>query len=213
MKKLIWLLVFVLPMTAFAQEEADAQAEQDTSWKMTYRGTYPRINDLVHTKLDVKFDYSKSQMMGKEWLTLTPHFYSTDTVLLDAKGMEFKEVAIMNGSTRKKLNYKYDGNQINIKLDRLYRGNEKYTLYFDYISKPDELKTTGSAAITDAKGLYFINPKGEEANKPTQIWTQGETEASSVWMVTIDKPNQKTTQELTMTVPARCDFEQWPKVS
>ncbi|MFM9481371.1 hypothetical protein, partial [Streptomyces scabiei] len=59
----------------------------------------------------------------------------------------------------------------------------------------------GSAAITDAKGLYFINPKGEEKDKPTQIWTQGETEASSVWIPTIDKTNQKTTQEFNLTFP------------
>ena len=45
--------------------------------------------------------------------------------------------------------------------------------------------------------MYFINPKGEEKDKPTQIWTQGETESNSVWFPTIDKPNQKTTQELT----------------
>ncbi len=195
-------MAFLLPLMAIAQE-GDAEGVADTSWKKVYRGTYERINDVVHTKLDVKFDYTKSQMMGKEWLTLTPHFYSTDTVLLDAKGMEFKEVAIMNGTTRKKLNYKYDGKQINIKLDRLYAGAEKYTLYFDYISKPEEIESAGSAAITSAKGLYFINPKGEVPNKPTQIWTQGETEASSVWMVTIDKPNQKTTQEISMTVPSK----------
>ena len=53
------------------------------------------------------------------------------------------------------------------------------------------------------KGLYFINPKGEDKDKPTQIWTQGETEANSVWMITIDKPNQKSTDEITMTVPAK----------
>jgi aminopeptidase N len=73
--------------------------------------------------------------------------------------------------------------------------------YIDYTAKPDEFKGQGSAAITDAKGLYFINPRGEEKDKPTQIWTQGETEASSVWFPTIDKPNQKTTQEMYMTVP------------
>ena len=28
-------------------------------------------------------------------------------------------------------------------------------------------------------------------DKPTQIWTQGETESSSCWFPTIDKPNQK----------------------
>ena len=49
--------------------------------------------------------------------------------------------------------------------------------------------------------MYFINPRGEEKDKPTQIWTQGETEHNSVWFPTIDKPNQKTTEEITMTVP------------
>ena len=40
-----------------------------------------------------------------------------------------------------------------------------------------------------------------DPNKPTQIWTQGETEASSCWFPTIDSPNQKTSQEIYMTVP------------
>ena len=33
-----------------------------------------------------------------------------------------------------------------------------------------------------------------------QIWTQGETEASSVWFPTIDQPNAKTTQEIFIKV-------------
>lgn len=70
-------------------------------------------------------------------------------------------------------------------------------MYFEYTSKPDEVEQTGSAAITEAKGLYFINPRGEEPEKPTQIWTQGETEANSVWMITIDKPNQKQQKKFT----------------
>src|SRR6185437_1639556 len=55
----------------------------------------------------------------------------------------------------------------------------------------------------DAKGLYFINPDGTEKDKPTQIWTQGETESSSAWFPTIDQPQQKTTDEISMTVPAK----------
>jgi len=62
------------------------------------------------------------------------------------------------------------------------------------------LKARGSAAINDAKGLYFINPDERTPNKPRQIWTQGETEASSAWFPTIDRPNQKTTAEISMTV-------------
>jgi aminopeptidase N len=199
MKRILMLFcIATLPATIFAQA---GEEPQDTSWKKILRESYPKTNELVHTKLEVRFDYEKAFMYGKEWLTLQPHFYATDSVLLDAKGMEIKEVAIMKGTTKMPLKYTYDGMQINIKLDKTYMGAEKYTLYFDYVSKPNEVKAAGSAAITDAKGLYFINPKGEEKDKPTQIWTQGETEANSVWMVTIDKPNQKSTEEISMTVP------------
>jgi aminopeptidase N len=176
---------------------------KDTSWKKILRESSPRINNLVHTKLDVKFDYDNAYLNGKAWITLKPHFYNTDSLTLDAKGMDIKEVSLMKGTAKSKLKYNYDGFELKITLDKMYKGGESYTVYIDYVSKPNELKTKGSAAITDAKGLYFVNPKGEDKSKPTQIWTQGETEASSVWMPTIDKPNQKTTQEIYMTVPAK----------
>ncbi len=177
---------------------------RDTAWKKIYRSTPEKDNDLIHTKLDVKFDYSKSYLYGKAWITLRPHFYNTDSLRLDAKGMDIKKVALWKNGKATDLSYSYiDSLNLRIKLDRIYKGGEPYTVFIDYTSKPDEFKAEGSEAITEAKGLYFINPKGEEKNKPTQIWTQGETEASSVWFPTIDRPNQKTTQEITMTVPAK----------
>jgi aminopeptidase N len=201
MKKMLLVVVIAcLPGFLLAQP---GEEPQDTSWKKIYRASYDRVNNLVHTKLDVRFDYDKSYLYGKEWLTLKPHFYATDSLLLDAKGMEIRELSLMKGMAKTPLKYTYDGMQLNVKLDKTYTRTESYTIYIDYVSKPNELKTKGSAAITDAKGLYFINPKGEEPGKPTQIWTQGETEGSSVWFVTIDKPNQKTTQEIYMTVPAK----------
>ena len=142
-------------------------------------------------------------MYGKAWITLKPHFYTTDSLTLDAKGMAIKEVAIMNGASKTALKYSYDGMELKINLGKSFAGGQNYTVYIDYISKPNEVKVKGSAAISNAKGLYFINPKGEDKDKPTQIWTQGETEASSVWMPTIDKTNQKTTDEIYMTVPAK----------
>ncbi|MBK7434113.1 MAG: M1 family metallopeptidase [Chitinophagaceae bacterium] len=201
MKKMLLMLALAAsPLLMMAQFGAEPK---DTSWKKIFRASSPRINDLVHTKLDVRFDYEKAWMYGKEWLTLSPHFYPTDSLTLDAKGMEIKEISVMKGSSKAPLKYSYDGYQLRITLDKTYKGGEKYTLYIDYISKPNEVKVKGSAAINDAKGLYFINPKGEDKDKPVQIWTQGETEANSVWMPTIDKPNQKTTDEIYMTVPAK----------
>jgi aminopeptidase N len=179
------------------------QPKADDAAVKVYRATSPRINDLVHTKLDVRFDYKKRYMYGKEWVTLKPHFYATDTLRLDAKGMDIKNVSIVKDGKNTPLKYSYDSLQLFIHLDKVYQNTEKYTVYIDYTSKPNELKTKGSAAINDAKGLYFINPDGTEKDKPTQIWTQGETESSSAWFPTIESGSQKTTDEITMTVPAK----------
>jgi len=178
-------------------------AQSTPGTNKVYQATAEKVNDLVHTKLDAKFDYSKSQLNGKVWITLKPHFYPTDSLTLDAKGMDIHEVAVVKNGKNSRLIYVYDGMLLHIRLDRTYRNAEQYTVYISYTAKPDEYTGKGSAAITDAKGLYFINPRGEEKDKPTQIWTQGETEATSVWVPIIDKPNQKTTDEIYMTVPAK----------
>ena len=200
MKKFLIAWILILSVHVL---HAQPNLSKDTTWKTQYRETAPRINDLVHTKLDVKFDYDHSYLNGKAWITLKPHFYSTDSLTLDAKGMDIHKVALVNGTSMKELKYKYDGWFLRINLDKKYRGGQPYTVFIDYTAKPNEVEVKGSAAINDAKGLYFINPKGEEKDKPTQIWTQGETEATSVWCPTIDKPNQKTTDEIYMTVPSK----------
>jgi len=201
MKRLLVILFsFQFIITLKAQDST--LATEDPAL-LIYRAAFPHINDLVHTKLEVRFDYSRSFMYGKAWITLRPHFYPTDSLSLDAKGMDIKEVSILKGNQRSPLKHNYDGSTLRIHLDKTYAYTENYTIYIDYTSKPNELKAQGSAAITEAKGLYFINPLGEDKNKPTEIWTQGETESNSAWFPTIDKPNQKCTEEISMTVPAK----------
>ena len=77
--------------------------------------------------------------------------------------------------------YKYENDSIKINLGREFTADEKYMVKINYIAKPNELKKGGSDAISDDRGLFFINPKGEEKNKMPQIWTQGETQANSAW--------------------------------
>lgn len=202
MNKLFLKYIFFGTILFVAEKIVAQNVDQNKEDLSIYRVTEPKVNDLVNTKLEVSFDYGKRYLYGKEWLTLRPHFYETNTLTLDAKGMDFKEIAIMEGKNKIPLIYTYDNEQLFITLNRTYKNTEKYIIYIDYTAKPDELKTKGSVAITNAKGLYFINPDGK-ADKPVQIWTQGETEASSVWFPTIDKPGQKTTSEIAMTVDAK----------
>ena len=196
MKKIMFAAIFLA-----SGHITMAQPTADTSWKKEYRETATKINNLVHTKLEIKPDFSKSYLYGKAWITLKPHFYPTDSLNLDAKGMELKKVALVKGTQQIPLKYEYNDWNLRIKLDRTYKANENYIVYIEYTAKPDEFEEKYSqGAMLGIKGMYFINPKGEEKDKPTQIWTQGETESSSAWFPTIDRTNQRCTQELTVTV-------------
>ncbi|MBT8317860.1 MAG: M1 family metallopeptidase [Lutibacter sp.] len=186
MKNLLFTLILLFTVTVNAQEKE-------------YRAEREKINNLVHTKLKVNFDFNKSEMNGEAWITLTPHFYPVNKVILDAKAFKLEEIKVNNSIAA----YNYSENVLTIDLDKTYKKGEEYTVYIKYIARPEEVKQKGSNVIKSAKGLYFIDPKDEDPNKPTQIWTQGETEASSCWFPTIDSPNQKTTQEIYMTVPSK----------
>lgn len=180
-----------------------ALAQTDNFGTSVHRQTHTKMTELKHTKLKVSFDYQKEQMSGEEWLTASPYFYPTDSLVLDAKAMVIHEVALESSGSKKALKYTYDNKILKIDLDKTYNRNQDYTVYIKYTARPNEVEQAGSAAISDAKGLYFVNAQGKDPDKPIQIWTQGETESSSAWFPTIDKPNQKTTQEIFMTVPAK----------
>ena len=166
-----------------------------------YNGTYERKNDLLHTSLDLRFDWTNEKVIGKASLDLKPHFYPTSSLRLDAKGFEFQKVQLVESSGSKDLKYTYDGASLEIELDKVYKRTDQYQIHIEYIASP--AATGGSEAITSNQGLFFINPRNEITNKPQQIWTQGETEWNSRWFPTIDKPNERCTQEVFVTVEDR----------
>ncbi|UOQ97348.1 M1 family metallopeptidase [Hymenobacter sp. 5317J-9] len=191
MQQLRFLLFLLAAAPAFAQQPAP------------YRPAARQINNMVHTRLDVEFDYEKRHLIGREWVTLKPYAAATDSLRLDAKGMNIATVALVQGNAQSTLKYEYNQRQLLIHLKQPVPAGEAYTVYIEYTAKPDELNVKGGRAIEGAKGLYFINPDSAVAGKPVQIWTQGEPDSNSAWFPTIDEPNQKTTQEISMTVPAK----------
>lgn len=186
--KLYKLLFFFLMSTVTASFSQNSDV---------YRPENEKAHSLVHTKLKVDFNFKEQQLNGEAWITAKPHYYPTNTLVLDAKAMLIHSVLHNN----QPLKYAYDNFELVLTLPKEYKRNEEFTVYIKYTAQPEKVKQKGSAAITGAKGLYFINPTGVDKNKPTQIWTQGETEASSCWFPTIDAPNQKTSQEIFITVP------------
>lgn len=189
--------VVVAPEWSGEEEMQEDLAEETLPNTLpVYNPSNTRQNDLLHTKLDLRFDWEKQQVIGKATLKFKPYFRAVSSLTLDAKDFEFQKITFEGKNDP--LKYKYENGALEIDLGRSFKKNEEYSIYIEYIASPAE--TGGSEAITSDQGLFFINPKGEDPEKPQQIWTQGETNWNSRWFPTIDHPNERCTQEVSLTV-------------
>ncbi len=172
-----------------------------TPKRTDFRGVPAKLIDILHTDLEVSFNWGKHECIGKETMLVKPYFYDTDTINLDAKNMTFSEILITD-SRQQPIQYQttYDKKKLRLKLERRLSTLDSVTIVLRYIARPDEGEAGKGGAIRDDKGLYFINTDNSEPFKPIQIWTQGETESSSCWFPTIDNPNEKFTIKLAITV-------------
>ncbi len=161
-----------------------------------YKGSNTIFNNLINTELHIRFNYINKQAAAKAILTLTPHFYPADSLILDAQEFEIKSVSLKTDDNLHPLSYSYKKNKLKIKLNKTYTRNDTFKIEINYISNPEKVKSGGSWAIHDNKGLYFIDT---DTDNP-QIWTQGEIQSNSCWFPTIDSPNQKMTQDFYITV-------------
>ncbi len=149
---------------------------------------------------DLRFDWEKESAYGTTAVTLAP-FKDANKISLDAASMTINSVKLASGAN---LKYTYDdkrdGDNLEIELDRVYKGGEDVTVTIDYrtnyVNKADEDTAIGSFG----RGLRYIKPTAEEPNKPMQIWSQGETEFNRYWFPSYDSPNDFRTSELKATV-------------
>jgi len=165
-----------------------------------YKASRERLWDLLHTRIEIAFNWEKRQAIAEATLKLKPYFYSQDTLKLDAVGFDINEINQVVGQKETPLKFSYDSSVITIPLSKMWKRNEEITIAINYIANPERNADGGGNAITSEKGLFFINHDGKDTTKPQQIWTQGETQYSSRWFPTIDSPNEKSTQEMFITV-------------
>src|SRR6185503_366601 len=116
-----WILIFLFgcgPATKTTSTQSLNESSVAVPEPAVYRASYTRKHDLVHTKLEVTPDWTKKYLYGKATLTLHPHFYPADSLVLNARGMDIHEVSLMKNvdgqplriQTHEKLTYTYDGN-------------------------------------------------------------------------------------------------------
>jgi aminopeptidase N len=165
----------------------------------TYRPSEKRVLDLMHTKLDLSFDWLQQAVNGKAWLTIKPLFHPQSVLELDA--LNFEIHAVTDPNTNASIPFDYDQKTLSIQLGQpITRFDPPITVLIDYTAHPSKGSSDRRGAVSSDKGLFFIDPLNSDPDVPMQIWTQGETENNHRWFPTIDHPNEKMTQEISMTV-------------
>jgi len=177
---------------------AEASRQQPEDKAAPYRASATKYWELAHTAIDIRFNLAERTADGIATLTMHPYWYSIDSVVLDAKSMQVKQVLDRNGRA---LPFTADSLKLIVRLPQHYQSTDTLLLKISYKALPYESKAGGSSAIREDRGLYFINADRKEPYMPVQIWTQGETEANSHWFPTFDNPIFKSTFSITLHVP------------
>ena len=181
------LLLLLLPAALFAQRPR----QMDKSIPAT-RYIPSHDFDTQNIKLELHFDWSKQQAIGIETITGTPLLTDLKTVELDIALMTINSVKLSNGTTLK-FSADLEHEKLSIALDRAYQPGEVIVMAIDYHTNG---VTSAQGLAGFGRGLAFIQPTPEDAARPRQIWSQGESEYNHYWFPCYDHPNDFTTTEI-----------------
>jgi len=168
-----------------------------TEIEAEYKPAIERKWDLLHTSLDLSFDWLKEEVKGTATLTLTPLFYSQTTLQIDAVRFDIHAIKV-NGQQLS--TYTNEQDKIDITLPREFKKDDQLKVEISYTAHPTANKNQAGEAIASDRGLFFIDSQDTIPGLPRQIWTQGETTYSRRWFPTLDQPNERGTQEIILTV-------------
>ena len=163
----------------------------------SYKGSYQKYFDLISTKLNVRPVFAEKKIYGTAELSLKPHFYDQNQLILDAKWMKINSVELKTINGIKKLSFTYDTLKLKIDLEKYYTKNDQINILIDYVAQP---YLQDSTQVENGRGMYFIDTEDKNPYKPMHMWSQGEEEESSCWFPTLDAMNQKSSEEIFVTL-------------
>lgn len=144
-----------------------------------------RTYDLQNARMELRFDTAERKVMGQVTHTLAPLHDGLDKVEFDSIGLKIEAVTVGGRSAK----FETTGTKLIVQLERPARAGQKLTVAIRYEGQP-------------SRGLYFVLPDKDYPDRPVQLWTQGQTEDTRYYIPIYDYPNDKTTSEMILTVPA-----------
>ena len=144
-----------------------------------------RDYDLQHSKISLRFDVEQKKVLGEVTHSLAILRDGTSKIVLDSAGLTIEKVTVNKAAAK----FGTTAEKLIIPLAAEAKTGDKFEITIRYQGKP-------------TKGLYFILPDKDYPDRPTQIWTQGESEDTHYYLPTYDYPNDRLTTETILTVPA-----------
>ena len=144
-----------------------------------------RDYDLQDIRTHLWFDLDQRQVRGEVTEKIATLRENVSELKLDSVGLDIDSVTLDGKSAK----FSVTSNDLIVMLARPAAVGDKHEIQIRYQGKPK-------------KGLYFILPDKNYPRQPDEIWTQGEAEDTRDYIPLYDYPNDRTTSEMLVTVPA-----------
>ncbi len=144
-----------------------------------------RDYDLQHSKIALRFDLDQKKVLGEVTHSLSILREGTAKIILDSAGLTIQKVTVNKVAAK----FETTPDKLIVALAAEAKTGDKFEITIRYEGKP-------------TKGMYFILPDKDYPDRPSQIWTQGESEDTHYYLPTYDYPNDRLTTETILTVPA-----------
>jgi aminopeptidase N len=131
------------------------------------------------------FDLDRRAVHGEVTESISALRDDVSELALDSVDLKIESVEV-DGKTAK---FSIDPKKLVVSLDRPANRGDRHEISIRYEGQPK-------------KGLYFILPDRNYPQQPSEIWTQGEAEDTRYYIPLYDYPNNRTTSEMILTVPA-----------
>src|SRR6056297_1839145 len=120
--------------TLVVSEPAVEKNTNENYPKAVYRASQKRTIDLIHTKLDLSFDYQKERVLGEAWIDFTPIFDPVKSFSLDAQYFDIHQVQDAQG---RELSFSYsDSMKLVIEWPEVINRMDTVQVYIDYTAVP-----------------------------------------------------------------------------
>ncbi|MFZ3381245.1 MAG: M1 family aminopeptidase [Candidatus Acidiferrales bacterium] len=144
-----------------------------------------RDYDLQNVKTHLWFDTEHRSVRGE--VTHSIAMLRDDVSQVKFDSVELKiEAVTLDGKEAK---FSVTDKDVIVPLEHPSKRGERHEIFIRYEGQPK-------------KGLYFVLPDKNYPNRPKEVWTQGEAEDTRYYIPIYDYPNDRTTSEMILTVPA-----------